>query len=135
MATTNDDVDFWRDSDTDSIFSIITDDGEEHLPEKILAEYTRIGSLTWYLVKWKDSPLLRSSWENIQSVQIYTTVAPEILENWKEEKKRQAEGKTKPLNLEAFLQAVEDLENAQRERRKLRRFKNKINRILSAVNT
>ena len=74
MATTNDDFVLGEDSDTESIFSIITDDGEDHLPERILAEYTRIGSLTWYLVKWKNCPLLRSSWENIQSIQAYAAV-------------------------------------------------------------
>jgi len=74
MATANDDVVFSGDSDTESIISLITDDGEDHLPERIVAEYTRIGSLTWYLVKWENCPLLRSSWENIESVQIYTTV-------------------------------------------------------------
>ena len=71
MAAINDDVVSWGGSDTESNISIISDDGEDHLPEKILAEYTRNGSLTWYLVKWKDCPLLRSSWENIQSVQAF----------------------------------------------------------------
>jgi len=69
----------------------------------------------------------------LSSILIVLSRAPEIIETWEEDKKRQVEGKSKTLNLEAFLEAVEDLENAQRERRKLRRLKYKINSVLSAI--
>jgi len=68
MATSNVE-DLYHDSDTDSIDSIDTDDGEYHLPEKIIAEVTRTttysSAQTWYLIKWEDCSLLRSSWEGI----------------------------------------------------------------------
>ncbi|KAG9245971.1 hypothetical protein BJ878DRAFT_418049, partial [Calycina marina] len=126
------------DSDTESTVSLATDDGEDHLPESIAAEVTRHGTTytqTWYLVKWKDCPLIRSSWESISTIQRYPEVASQILQTWQEEKTLQASGKSKPLDIEAFLQAVDDFEAAERERHKLQRFKSKIQRVLSIVNS
>ncbi|KUJ11127.1 uncharacterized protein LY89DRAFT_758900 [Mollisia scopiformis] len=115
--------------DTESLASLETDDGQDHPPEKVLAQTTSKNGFTWFLVKWRDCPVLRSSWEG-ESLFIR---CPEIYESWKVERKRQAEGKSQPLEIEAFNKAVKKLETAERQRRLLRRLKRKVNRVLSIV--
>lgn len=117
--------------DEESIASLETDDGQEHPPEKILAELVSNNGFTWYLVKWKDCPALRSSWEGLDLFQHH----PWMLDNWLIEKQKQAEGKSKPLDIEAFNKAVLDVEVAERQRRTLRRLKRRVNRVLSIIAT
>ncbi|KAE8444674.1 hypothetical protein EG329_014331 [Mollisiaceae sp. DMI_Dod_QoI] len=124
-----DDSDADFEDDNESLASLETDDGEDHPPEKILAQLTSKNGFVWYLVKWRDCPVLRSSWEG----EGLFTSCPEIFEQWQIERKRQAEGKSKPLDIAAFNGAVLELETAERQRRILRRLKRKVNRVLSIV--
>lgn len=137
MATTNPPVQVYiLDSDSDSDFndadsiaSIETDDGVDHPPEKILAQFVSKDGLVWFLVKWQDCPLLRSSWEGSS---IFES-RPKLLEEWLVEKQKQEEGKSKPLDLIAFDNAVLNVEVAERQRRTLRRLKRRVNRVISQV--
>lgn len=124
-----DDSDFDSEDDNESLASLETDDGQDHPPEKILAQFTSKNGSVWYLVKWQDCSILRSSLEG----EALFTNCPKIFEQWQIEKKNQAEGKSKPLDLAAFKKAVLDLETAERERRILRRLKRKVTRLLSIV--
>ena len=117
--------------DEESIASLETDDGQEHPPEKILAELVSKNGFTWYLVKWKDCPALRSSWEGLDLCQNH----PWMLDNWLIEKQKQAEGKSKPFDTAAFNKAVLDVEVAERQRRILRRLKRRVNRVISIIAT
>lgn len=124
-----DDSDADLEDDNESLASLETDDGQDHPPEKILAQLTSKNGFVWYLVKWQDCPVLRSSWEGVS---LFTT-CPEILDNWQIERKSQAEGKSKALDIAAFNNAVSELETAERQRRILRRLKRKVNRVISIV--
>jgi hypothetical protein len=117
--------------DNESLASLETDDGEDHPPEKIIAELTAKNGNIWYLVKWTDCPLLRSSWEGKELF----NDCPWIWDAWLIEKQKQAEGKSKPLDIAAFNKAVLDLEVAESQRRTLRRLRRKVNRVLSIVRT
>lgn len=118
------------DEDNESLASLETDDGQDHPPEKILAQYSKPGQgIVWFLVKWQDCPLLRSSWEDRGLFTGY----PWILEAWQVELQQQAEGKSNPFDIHAFDRAVLEVEKAERQRRKLRRLKRRINRVLSIV--
>jgi len=138
MATTNplqnaanyldDDIEEYSD-DAESLASIETDDGEEHLPEKIIAEWQGRHGFIWYLVKWQDCPILRSSWESDTSFDNFS----KLLEDWEVEKKKQDRGESKPLDIAAFNKAVLEIEAAERQRRILRRLKRKIKRVISIV--
>lgn len=132
--------DFGLDSETDgeSVASLETDDGQDHKPEKVLAQQdlqlnhlSQPNFSTWYLVKWEDCPVLRSSWE---SGDLFLTY-PYLLEDWVLEKQKQAEGKRKELDLKAFELAVLELEIVERKRRKLRRFRSKLTRMLSSLDS
>jgi hypothetical protein len=116
-------------SDADSLASIETDDGQDHLPEKILAEFEAKEGQIWYLVSWTGCPVLRSSWEGYDIFKEY----PHLFEAWALEKKSQSEGESQPFDIAAFNKAVFRLEEAERERRRLRRLKRKIQRVLSIV--
>ena len=123
---------FWDgldDSDTDSLNSLATDDGVDHLPEKIIAELEATPGVFWYLVKWENCPLLRSSWEGPGAIQGFESLS----KDWEAEKQRQREGKSKPLNISAFDEGVEKIEELEKSRRQLRRLKRKLKRVLDIV--
>ena len=115
----------YEETDAESLASLETDDGEHHPPEKIVAQWT-----VWFLVKWQDCPLLRSSWERTDFI---ASDFPSLLDAWEIEKQRQKEGKSKPLDLDGFNRAVLELEKAERQRRSLRRLKRITQRVLSIV--
>src|ERR1039457_3152382 len=93
------------DEDAESLASLETDDGENHPPEKIIAQiFGKNSGHIWYLVKWKDCHVLRSSWEGTE----FTESFPSLLADWKVEKRRQIEGKSTPLDIGAFNKAVLD---------------------------
>jgi hypothetical protein len=123
--------DFNQVDDRESIASLETDDGEDHPPEKIIAETTTKSGHTWYLVKWKDCPVIRSSWEGKELFDD----CPEVWVAWLVEKQRQAEGKSKPLDIEAFNKAVRDLEVTETQRRVLRRLRREVRLALSSLET
>jgi hypothetical protein len=117
--------------DNESLASLETDDGEDHPPEKIIAEIEAKNGNLWYLVKWKDCPVLRSSWEGRELF----NDCPKVWDAWLIEKQKQAEGKSKPLDVAAFNKAVLDLEVAESQRRTLRRLRQKVKRVLSSLAT
>ena len=117
--------------DNESLASLETDDGEDHPPEKIIAEITVKNGNKWYLVKWKDCPVLRSSWEGGELFDD----CPKVWDAWLVEKQQQAEGKSKPLDVAAFNKAVLNLEVAESQRRTLRRLRRKVKRVLSSFET
>ncbi|CAG8959981.1 hypothetical protein HYFRA_00012698 [Hymenoscyphus fraxineus] len=92
-------------TDDESLASLETDDGQDHPPEKILAQSIGKNGFIWYLVKWQDCPVIRSSWEGID---LFSS-CPGILDAWKVEQKRQADGLSKPLDLAAFQRAQQHL--------------------------
>lgn len=115
--------------DNESLASLNTDDGQLHLPEKILAQVTSKHGFEWYLVKWQDCSILRSSWEDRNLSDLY----PGIFRTWQIEQKNQAKGKSPYFDLEAFNKAVSEVEQAERQRRILRRLKRQITRVISIV--
>ncbi|TVY89994.1 Nucleotide exchange factor [Lachnellula willkommii] len=116
-------------SDDESIASLDTDDGQDHPPERILAQVEAKNNFIWYLVKWQDCPVIRSSWEG----RALFDNCPWILDSWCVEQQRQAEGLSKALDLRAFNKAVFDAEAASQQRRVLRRLKRKFTRSPSDV--
>jgi hypothetical protein len=134
MATTppSQDPNYLDNSDFDdreSLASIETDDGEDHPPEKILAEITSKNGFTWYLVQWKDCPVIRSSWEGRETFD----AAQWLLEDWAKEKEKQERGESTPLDVASFNKKVLEVELAERQRRVLRRLRRRVNRVLSIV--
>lgn len=134
MATTTPPIDsnYSDESDFDdreSLASIETDDGEDHPPEKILAEITTKTGQTWYLVQWKDCPLIRSSWEGRETFDYCKW----MLEDWAEIKEKQEKGESTPLDIAAFNKKVLEVELAERQRRVLRRLRRRVNRVLSII--
>ena len=131
MATTNHQI-TWQQfveddsDDAESLASIDTDDGREHPPEKILAAQSH-GDHTWYLVKWRNCPVLRSSWEGIGLLSSFTF----LIKEWEIEKIRQRNGESKPLDIEEFNKAVLEVELLERQRRNLRRLKRAVRRAIS----
>jgi hypothetical protein len=129
LAQYLEDDSFDETSDTESLASLETDDGEDHTPERILAQFQRPNDRVWYLIKWQDCPVIRSSWESKEII----ASCPWLLDAWFIEKQRQAEGSSKPLDIHAFNKAVFDAEVAAQQRRVLRRLKRRFNRVLSIV--
>lgn len=127
------DIDYHFFSDDDeSIASNETDDGQLHPPEKVLAEqYGRLWVSTqkYYLVKWKDCSIVRSSWEDYT----FLESRPQLLADWEAEKERQQRGDSKPLDLKSFNRLVAEVEEAERRRRTLRRLKRHVECVLSIV--
>ncbi|CZT45633.1 uncharacterized protein RSE6_05958 [Rhynchosporium secalis] len=122
-------VDELSESDGESIASLETDDGQDHPPEKVLAQHISKTGFAFYLIKWQDCPLLRSSWEGKE----FFNECPWIWKGWQIELQRQAEGKSQELDILAFNRAVLEIELAERQRRAIRRLKRKVNRVLSIV--
>ena len=118
-------------SDEESIASLDTDDGQDHPPERILAQVKAKNNFIWYLVKWQDCPVIRSSWEGRD---LFSN-CPWVLDSWCVEQQRQAEGLSKAIDLRSFNRAVFDAEAASQRRRVLRRLKRRFNRVLSIVAT
>jgi hypothetical protein len=116
--------------DRESLASIETDDGQDHPPEKIIAEVTsNQNGFTWYLVQWKDCPVIRSSWEGGETF----NSCKWLLEDWAKEKEKQERGESTPLDIAAFNKKVLEVELAERQRRVLRRLKRSVHRVLSIV--
>lgn len=116
--------DDYEDDDTDSIISL---EEQEYPIEKIIAEITCKNKHTWYLVKWHNSPLHRSSWE------CDTSIPQWVLDEWSNEKQRQAEGKSKPVDLKAFENHVKQVEEAQKSIRRLKHFKKQAEKLVSNI--
>jgi hypothetical protein len=119
---------FEVDDDSDSLSSLDSD-GSDYPIERILAEFKGKNGHTWFLVKWQYCPLVRSSWEC--STIFFET--PWILDQWKVEKQLQAEGKSEPLDIAAFNKVVNDVEVAERQRRRLKSFRKQAQSILRAI--
>jgi hypothetical protein len=115
--------------DSASVLSNETDDGAGHPPEKILAEYPGKLGLTWYLVKWKDCAILRSSWEN-DSIFRYRNW---LYRDWIEEKEAQKRGQSSKLDIDRFNRRVEEVEKKEKQRRRLRRLKRKVEKVVEIV--
>ena len=122
--------DFAGDDDMDSIASLESDDGEFHPVECILTEI-RDRHRIWYLVKWENCPLVRSSWE--KSTSDTFTDRPDLINTWKALKKRQDEGKSKPFDLRTFERAYREVEKLERQRRILRRLKRHVKGHIAVV--
>jgi hypothetical protein len=125
----NPDYDYFEvDEESDSEQSDVSEDVDFPV-ERIIAEFVGKNNHVWYLVKWLDCPLVRSSWE----CGALFRDTPWILDEWKAEKQRQAEGKSKPLDIAAFNKAVLDVEVAERQRRRLRSFRKQAEGIINAI--
>jgi hypothetical protein len=116
--------------DAESLASNETDDGQEHAPEKIIAELkSDRGACCWYLVKWQDCPVIRSSWE----LYIPSDRHNQILADWEAEKRKQERGESTPLDLLSFSRAVLEVEEREKQKRTLRRLKRRAEHILSIL--
>lgn len=122
-----DDHEFSGDEESDA--SNETDDGFLHAPEKILGEDYWNAEAKYYLVKWKDCAIVRSSWEEYNSLLKY----PQLLADWKVEKEKQLRGESVPFDFRSFNRLRFELEEAGRRKRTLRRLKRHIQRVLSIV--
>jgi hypothetical protein len=122
-------------SDPDSTTeSSSSEDGEyPHSPERILAEHIDIKNKTWFLVKWKDCPVIRSSWERPSLFLRIKRVA--IINEWLLEKQRQSQGLSTPFDLTTFDSLVLKAEALERGRRRLRRLKNRIEKNIEICNS
>jgi hypothetical protein len=129
LAADLSDIEGIDDTDAESIASLETDDGERHAIERILAEIQGNRGQIYYLVKWENCPLVRSSWETSSTF----IQCPHHLEDWTVEKQKVADGKSQPFNIAALNQAIEEIELAERQRRILRRFKRRVQHILEIV--
>lgn len=125
------DFDYFEvDDDSDSQNSTESEDVDVGYPvERIIAEFVGKNGHVWFLVKWQNCPLVRSSWE---CGAIFFNI-PWVLDEWKVEKQKQAEGKSQPLDIAAFNKAVLDVEVAERQRRRLRSFRKQAQSILNAI--
>lgn len=117
------------DYDARSLYSLDTDDGQDHLPEKILTEYIHDNGNIWYLIKWDDCEILRSSWEGRDIVEKY----PYLSEAYRIVKDKEKSGQVQPFNISAFNNALFWLEESERQKRVMRRLKHKIQRVLAVV--
>lgn len=113
------------DQDTESLASLETDDGHDHPPEKIIAESTSYSGFIRYLVKWKDCDILRSSWEKVG----FFDTHPRLLEEWTQEKEKIHRGERKPFDINDFNNQVLEVEKREKERRILRRYRRKVQRL------
>lgn len=130
MANANIDeiYDFFEDDDDSS--SDESDESEtEHLVECILAEFAGKNGHIWYLVKWQDCPIIRSSWE----CGVIFKDFPWIFKEWEIERQKQAEGKSQPLDIIAFNKAVLKVEIAERNRRRLKQMQRHAQSILERI--
>jgi hypothetical protein len=129
------DVDYTESEDAESIASLASSNAEERSIERVLAETNHDcrskdpDSHRFYLIKWTNSSVLRSSWEHVS----FLKDRPDIVEEWEAEKKRQAEGKSPAFDYEEFNRRVDEQECRERARRRLRRFKRHMQHILSIV--
>ena len=126
------DSEYESDTSTESLASLETDDGVEHEPEKIIAEFNPGPDKDiWVLVKWENCPILRSSWETKRTYMQYTY--PQVVEAWEIELQLQKEGKSKPFDIVSFFKAQAEEEKAARQRRLLRRLKRRTQRVLDIL--
>jgi hypothetical protein len=119
---------FEVEDESDSEQSTVSE-GVDYPVESILAEVVGKNKHVWYLVKWQNCPLVRSSWE----CAAFFCDIPEVLEEWNLEKQRQAEGKSKPFDIAAFHKAVLDLEVLERQRRRLRSFRKQAQALIHTI--
>ncbi|KAI9746096.1 MAG: hypothetical protein M1818_000777 [Claussenomyces sp. TS43310] len=121
--------DYFEDDDDDSSSDASLESDVEHPIERILAEFTGRNSHVWYLVKWQNCPLVRSSWE---CAVIFNDV-PWIFKEWELERQRQAEGKSKPLDIPAFNKTVLEVELAERYKRRFRHMLKHAQTVLERI--
>lgn len=112
---------------TDDFFN---DGGLHPVPERILAENHSRGR-TWYLVKWVNCPVVRSSWE-IRYLGFDCDYRI-LLKAWGVEKILQAQGKKTPFDVDAFNKANDEIDNLEKGRRNLRRWKRQLKGIRAAI--
>ena len=115
--------------DSESLASLETDDGQDHPPETILAERLHQRGFVWYLVKWKDCSVLRSSWERVHSF----ADCKWLLLEWEVRKEQEESGVKPKFDLDKFRKGIRDLERKERSRRLLRRLKRRIVRVKAII--
>lgn len=114
--------------DAESIASLESDH-IDYPVERVIAEYTADNGHKWFLCKWENSPLVRSSWECSAIFEGNT----KLLSDWKLEKKNQEEGKSKPFDIVEFNRTLDEIEAAERQRRTVRRLRRQVKGVLTAV--
>ncbi|TQS35202.1 hypothetical protein Golomagni_04384 [Golovinomyces magnicellulatus] len=114
-SSDNEFIEFQSESEEDleSLASLDTDDGNDHPPEKIIADRIDQAGYFTYLVKWKDCSILRSSWEGLGFCSSY----PELYNKWRLEKERINRGEAKAFDLQDFNRRAFEVEIKERLRR------------------
>jgi chromo domain-containing protein 1 len=91
---------------------------EEFEVEAVLAEKTKNGKKL-YLLSWAGYPEEKSTWEPEKNI------SKEILQQWKQKKKRQAQNLEEPFSVAQFEAKLKRLAVAKEERHKRRKAKKK----------
>lgn len=109
-------------SNPESLISLLNSElnaVEYDIPEKILAERPATADGPPLLVKWKNVPAVRATWEHCWVL----TSNTEINAAWEREKQKQEAGLSRPFDLKAFVTHLNAIDQAEKQRRNLRRLK------------
>jgi hypothetical protein len=114
-----------KNSDSDSIDLESTeaseaDEGKDYVVECILAEDKDVEGKMFYLLKWEDYPLLRSTWEPAENIKDQST-----FDEWESQKERIEKGLAKPFDVVRFREELDEEEEAKVLRQKRRERKRK----------
>ena len=107
--------------DNISLTSTVEDAGDpdkEYEVEDILIEYPVDGQ-TLYLVKWTGFNLHECTWEPAEGL------SDQLMEMWRETKRKQAAGERKPFDLKQFVSAQQRAREEKEERHRRRNLKRK----------
>lgn len=113
-----------EDADTDEPFAV----------ERILAERQRQGQVE-YLIKWENFPLLRSTWEFQEALVGIGLISKSLIDLWKIEKFQQKQGTKAPFDVDAFHRALKEIQELEKGRRNLRRWKRQLKGVVQAINS
>lgn len=97
--------------------------------EKILGEYYFSGT-DWYLIKWGNSPIIQSSWQNKTFID---ENYKKLVQDWKEQKLLIAQGKRSTFDVLAFTKAASEVDDLEKGIRNLRRWKRQVKGVLEAI--
>lgn len=126
-------------SDTESVADLhepYLADEESFAAEKILAERRGGGGYVTrqiqYLIKWKNFPVIRSTWESREAVLDYHNYSA-LSRAYSEAKIQQEKGQIPFFDVDAFTRAVKELEDLEKGRRNIRRWKRQLQGVLQAI--
>jgi chromo domain-containing protein 1 len=113
------------DDDYDSISVTSTQESEvdedaTYVVDRILAEEEDDEGTKLYLIRWEGYPLLQSTWEPAENIQMHET-----FDKWEAEKDQIKRGIANPFDIADFVDQLRELLKAKEERHRRRRAKRK----------